>query len=502
MARPRHDEAPAFRAALDRLLGVLPPAAEPAVRTALLDEDAPLPPLAAVVQPALTIQQLALAAYWQALGVTPMAVTGHSLGEYAAAAVAGVIDPADAVRVARWRGELMDDHGEAGGMLAVAAGAEAVAAAIAASGLPLDLAVINAPDEVVVAGPVAALDSFARRLDGRRATRLTVTHGFHSHGLDPMLAPFRAALAAMPWATPRLPFVSARLAAVAAPADWPAYWAAQTREPVRFAEALRALDGLGPDIVLEIGPAAVLTRLARRSDLRAAPLASLDPDGGERQALLTAVAQIHVRGGRIDFAMLQAGRERRVAPLPGYPFERQPYWFEAPERPGRRAWLGEALAIAGGSTVYETRLPRGWLLRATGLSGDDARRAGMVALVEILAEALVATDPAGEVTGIELLAPVPTPGPPVRLQTVVEPSGVVVVYAATPDGFTPLARARLVAAEARRPAIQCAPSADARFAADPAALAAILPAGARPGRLCWRDGVGIDLAESAEAAAE
>ncbi|WP_424217353.1 SDR family NAD(P)-dependent oxidoreductase (plasmid) [Streptomyces sp. BI20] len=345
-ARPYADE-PVFREALDRCLDALRPWTDAPLRDLLLDpghED--LFDRTEVAQPALFAVEYALTEWWAALGVRPVALAGHSVGELTAACAAGVFTLPDTARLVARRGALMSRM-PAGAMLAVPlpeAELRRVVDALAAGGqLPLrpELAAVNAPDRCVATGEPAALARLREALDERgvSARELPVRHAFHSRHADPLLDEFAALVAATPARAPRIPVVSSLTGRPLTPeeATSPAHWARQLRETVRFSDALRALPPTAT--LVEAGPGGALSGFARRTlGTDRSVLATLgrphdDPD--RPPAHLTAVARLWETGTPVDWTALGERAGRRHVPLPTYPFARTRHWFE-PSSPSTR----------------------------------------------------------------------------------------------------------------------------------------------------------------------
>ncbi|MFD5433996.1 type I polyketide synthase [Kitasatospora sp. NPDC127067] len=258
-------------------------------------------------------------------GVVPDVLLGHSIGEVAAAHVAGVLSLADACALVAARGRLMDALPEGGAMLAVQAAEAEIRDAI---GGRLDVAAVNGPTSVVVSGPVEVVEEFAARwkAEGRKTRRLTVSHAFHSALMDPMLAEFAAVLAKSTFAEPRIPVVSTLTGSLAEPGllTTPDYWVRQVREAVRFADGVDALHRQGVTRYVELGPDAVLCGLAGQAVGEAVFAPLLRPGRDERETVLRALAALWAAGAGLDWsAVLPAGR--RVA-LPTYAFQRERYW--------------------------------------------------------------------------------------------------------------------------------------------------------------------------------
>ncbi|HMJ02174.1 MAG TPA: type I polyketide synthase, partial [Conexibacter sp.] len=285
-------------------------------------------------QPALFALGCALATLWRHWGVEPDAVLGHSVGEYAAAWVAGGWTRADALRLVAARAQLMDALPERGTMAVVFAGAAPVAAALAAEDPRLAIAAVNSPDITVIAGPAAAVTAVGRRLRaaGIASRPLRVSHAFHSPLMDPVL-PAVTAHAAQVAATPlQLPLVTAATAALQ-PAGTvldAGYWARQLRAPVRFADSIATLAAQGIDVLLEIGPQATLLPLAARCPAGAPLLAipSLVPGRPDPHVLAVGAARLATRGTPLRWQAVLGDRPAPKLPLPTYPFERTRHWID------------------------------------------------------------------------------------------------------------------------------------------------------------------------------
>jgi len=278
------------------------------------------------IQSSLYEYQVALAKTWMSFGIVPDAVLGHSVGEYAAAAVAGVFSFDDGLRLIRERERLMNALPERGTMAAVFADRERVHAAIRDSAL--SIAALNG-SHVVVSGTAAEVHAASEKLraSGVEVRALEVANAFHSQLMDPMLAPFESVVSQTALRQPEITYVSGVTGDVerSAIAD-ASYWLRHVREPVRFDDAVRRLDC---GIVLEIGPAATLLNMARHS-LDGCPVEFLR--GSEVQESLAALYEC---GIDVDWAAVP-GRGARV-PLPLYPFQRKRFWITGKTRADRRS---------------------------------------------------------------------------------------------------------------------------------------------------------------------
>jgi acyl transferase domain-containing protein len=392
MARGVYDAEPMFRAELDRAADLLTPHLGLDLRRLLFpaagaqaeaDEQLRRTRLA---QPALFAVEYALAKLWQSWGVEPRALLGHSVGEYVAACLAGVMPLGRALELVARRGRLMQSL-PPGAMLAVPLSEAEVVPLL---GPQLAVAAVNAPDRVVVAGAPAAAARLAEQLAvrgiGTRA--LAVGHAFHSPEVAALLPAWEAELGRTPLAPPEIPYLSTLTGtwATAGQATSAAAWAEHLRAPARLAPALAELLSDPSRVLLEVGPGQSLTVLARRQRPGAAGggggaggsgtartiLASLpgrSGPSGDLAFLLGALGQLWLAGVEIDWSAIQPDRGRRV-PLPTYPFERQRYWIApAPSSGATAAASGSAApvrraaaAVVLGTPVWRPALP----VRATG----------------------------------------------------------------------------------------------------------------------------------------
>jgi len=311
----------------------------------------------AVTQPALFAVEYALARLWMQWGVTPRAMLGHSIGEYVAACLAGVFSLPEALALVAARGRLMQEL-PGGAMLSVPLPEDEVVRSL---GPHLSLAAVNAPGRCVVAGPEDAVEALRGRLAERgvAARRLHTSHAFHSEMMEPILAPFVQLFAALELKPPQIPYLSNVTGTwiTAAQATDPGYWAQHLRQPVRFADGVRALCAEPDRLLLEVGPGNTLATLALRHPDRAAgqsAIASL-PHPRDRQParsfLLKTLGQLWVHGVAIDAAGFFADERRRRVPLPAYPFAGERYWIEAGDLSGVSSALG-----AGGRSSKKKEL--------------------------------------------------------------------------------------------------------------------------------------------------
>jgi acyl transferase domain-containing protein len=330
----RHDEA--FRAAMDDCLRVADANLDIDLRELTVDlkdveQARALLEQTRYTQPALFAIGYALARHLEGLGLRPDAMVGHSVGEFVAATLAGVMAPADGMRLIIERGRLMQGM-PPGGMLAVALTEdEAIAAGEAHR---VTVAAINAPDSTVLSGELENIASAERDLTERgiRCTRLRTSHAFHSAMMDPAVEAFGSALADVVLHAPRIPIASTATGAMLTDeqATSPAYWRSHLRVPVRFAGALQTLLAPGRCGIIELGPGATLTSLAQRqSDDGHVFVAALGTRGVvERESVMVALARLWAGGADIPWAEMFGRETRARVSLPTYPFERQRHWIE------------------------------------------------------------------------------------------------------------------------------------------------------------------------------
>ena len=330
---------PVFRAGIDRAAEALEPELGLDLRRLLYPPPEERREAAAKLdrtrftQPALFAVEHALAQLWRSLGIEPAALLGHSVGEFVAACLAGVLTWEDALALVALRGRLVDEL-PPGAMLSIPLPAEEVAQLLPGE---VSIAAINAVDRTVISGPVDAIgkleEQMARRLADRglEVRRLATSHAFHSAMMEPAVAALTQAAARIDLRPPQIPYLSNVTGTWirADEATDPAYWGRHLRQPVRFADGLRTLLAAGSGALLEAGPGETLGRLARRAGATRV-LPSL-----AGAAFLRTVGRLWLAGVPVDWPRLFPTAGRRRIPLPTYPFERHRYWTE----PGNRLAL-------------------------------------------------------------------------------------------------------------------------------------------------------------------
>ncbi|MBF6468486.1 SDR family NAD(P)-dependent oxidoreductase [Nocardia beijingensis] len=318
-------------------------------------------------QPALFAFEVALYRLVESFGVTPDVLLGHSIGELAAAYVAGVWSLPDACALVAARGRLMGGLPAGGAMLAVAVPEEEASAALDGYHGRVSVAAVNGPSSVVLSGDAESVAEIERLFGdrGRRTNRLRVSHAFHSARMDPMLAEFRAVASGVTYRRPTIPVVSNVSGAPAGDElTDPEYWVRQVRAAVRFAPGVRTLAASGVVRFLEVGPDAVLAAMTREClteqpdiEARCTVVAAARRGANEAGQLTAFLAAAHVAGVEVDWRPLFADRSPRRVPLPTYAFQRRRYWLPPTDgigdvgRAGLTAMdhpmLGAALALAG-----------------------------------------------------------------------------------------------------------------------------------------------------------
>ncbi len=300
-------------------------------------------------QPAIFAVSFALARLWQSRGVEPVALVGHSVGEFVAAALAGVFSWEDAARLVALRARLTQELPR-GAMLAARLGEEEAAEFLADSRLAI--AAVNSPKLIVISGPFDAIETLEAKFTERSITarRLATSHAFHSPMVEPVVEPLGAALRAVKLSAPAIPIVSSVTGEwlTAAQATDPEYWAQHLRATVRFSAAAGRLLADRGCALLECGPGQTLSQLIRQNSARTAQhevAHSIAEEVDESESIAAALGRLWLAGVPIDWRAAHPGREFRRIPLPTYPFERQRYFADLP--------AGVAMPIATAATDGE-----------------------------------------------------------------------------------------------------------------------------------------------------
>ncbi|MGP4002429.1 type I polyketide synthase, partial [Streptomyces sp. 8N706] len=346
--RELHARFPAFATALDEVAAALDPHLDRPLKDVLFAPDgspeAELLDRTEWTQPALFAIEVALYRLLHTWGIRPDVLLGHSVGEIAAAHVAGVLSLPDAARLVAARARLMQALPATGAMISLQATEDEVSPLLAGREHEISLAAVNGPRAVVVAGDRAAAEEIAAHFatQGRKTKQLPVSHAFHSPLMEPMLDGLREVAAELTYAAPNLTVISDLTGEPATDEQLrsAAYWVAHARGTVRFADGIRAAHAHGAGTFLELGPDSVLLApaqdtLGEETEADLVPL--LRAERGEERSVTTALARLHVRGTAVDWPAYFTGTATRTVDLPTYAFQHEHYWPETTPAPGPQA---------------------------------------------------------------------------------------------------------------------------------------------------------------------
>ncbi|ALU89427.1 polyketide synthase [Herbaspirillum rubrisubalbicans M1] len=346
MGRQLHEQQPVFRAALDEVDTLMLPYLGRSIIDLMHHGEEALLQQTCHAQPALFAIEYALARLWLHLGVAPVAVMGHSIGEFAAMVIAGALPLEQACRLIVRRGQLMQALPEGGKMLAArlteAQASDHLRQLPPALQEELAIAAINGQQDVVFSGSGSAIAVLAEQLAGAgcHCRALSVSHAFHSPLLDPMLQEWEQECQSVTSSAPATAMLSTLTGSWLQEAPSAHYLRQHAREPVRFHQALQALAEVA-DVVLEVGPHAVLTALAQRSPLSSPVqfVASLLRQQDDGQSMAHSCAALYRLGQDFLWEHSHPGATVAAHTLPSYPFDRHSYWLEYDEDAPRHAPL-------------------------------------------------------------------------------------------------------------------------------------------------------------------
>ncbi|WP_353473838.1 beta-ketoacyl synthase N-terminal-like domain-containing protein [Salipiger sp. H15] len=386
MARDLYETEPVFAEWMDRGLSALAEITDADIRALWLPAPGEEAAADAALQtpslqlPLILITEVALARLWMGWGITPAALAGHSMGENTAACLAGVMSFEDCIGLVHLRGRLFDSV-PAGGMLSVSLPAETLRGHL---GADLDLGAVNAPGLSVASGPQQALIALEQRLksEGIECRRIAIDIAAHSRMLEPILEQFRAYLRSIDLSPPQIPLTSNRSGTWMTPeeATSPDYWVQHLRGTVRFADCVATLATERSRVYLEVGPGKALSSLARQHpDVPGQQvLSSLrhpDEQIADDRYMFEVLGRLWALGAAIDWEQVWGGARRNRVVLPGYAFQRAPY-FIAPGRTQAEVapqylMRSDDVGAWGWKPVWRPRAAEVELDVATGLAGAE-----------------------------------------------------------------------------------------------------------------------------------
>ncbi|GHC94953.1 hypothetical protein GCM10007079_45990 [Nocardiopsis terrae] len=372
MGTDLYREYPVFAKALDEVADAFDRYLDPPLRSVVWAEpgtaEAALLDRTLYTQAGVFAFEVALTRLLESVGLTPDYLIGHSVGELAAAHVAGVFSLDDAAALVSARGRIMQDLPEGGAMVAVQADEDEVRLALAEAGGAVSVAAVNSPRDVVLSGEESAVLSVAERFAerGRRTKRLAVARAFHSALMDPVLEPFARVAAEVTYHPPRLPLVSnltgGRAGDEIRTGD---YWVRHVRETVRFADGVSHLLAREVEEFVEVGPDGSLSSMVQTcldDGERAEVTALLGGRSPEPRMLTEGLAALYTRGAGVDWSAILPETAGTVD-LPTYPFQRRRYWMSPP---------AEGRVVVETGTVADTAAPAApGAYRASGEPADD-----------------------------------------------------------------------------------------------------------------------------------
>ncbi len=324
MGHALYEKEPPYRDLVNHAAEVLQPLLEGDIREVMFAEADPRLTETRFTQPALFVTSYAMAKLWQTHGVMPDRMIGHSVGEYTAACLSGVLEFDDALRLVAQRAQLVQAQ-PAGAMLAIRL-PEAEVRPLLREGI--DLAALNSPKMTVVAGSFETIEAFEEHLKecGVASKRLRTSHAFHSCMMEPVLEPFEAILSETSFGSPHIPYVSNVTGTWVTDDETssPPYWASHVRQAVRFADGLQCLAESSTCVFLEVGPGQSLTSFARHTFGRGQGAVASLPDK-RATGLADALGNLWSSGGKIDWQIFYSEERRHRVSLPAYPFQHVTY---------------------------------------------------------------------------------------------------------------------------------------------------------------------------------
>ena len=378
MGKELYETQPVFRRAIEECSGLLEGDGKSGLEEVLWGKSSHLLDETAYTQPCLFAVEYGLARLWGSWGIEPSVVLGHSVGEFAAAWVAGVFSLEDGLKLIARRGRLMQEVQGHGGMAAVWAGEKKVRAALEGLEEKVGIAALNGPESVVISGYERELEEVKGRLEreGIRVQRLRVSHGFHSPQMREMEEAFEREAAGVKMEAPRVRMISSVTGRAVGREELSrgSYWREQVSAPVRFAEAMGSVRQQGIEVFLEVGPGGALSGLGRECIGAEEQLwmSSVRSRRGEWEQMLESLGELYVRGAEVDWAGYDQPYRRRKVSLPTYPFERQRYWLKEQAGASHPAQTDWQYRISWQPKTLAAYRPDGSRWLVTGGASDDA----------------------------------------------------------------------------------------------------------------------------------
>ncbi|HUL78058.1 MAG TPA: type I polyketide synthase, partial [Vicinamibacteria bacterium] len=330
MGRELYETQPTFKGAMDRCAEVLAPRLGKPLLEVMFGGEGSVLDETAYTQPALFALEWSVTELWRSWGVEPSVVLGHSVGEYVAACVAGVVSLEDGLKLIAERARLMQGLARDGAMVSLVASEERVREAIAPHAGEVSVAAVNGPESVVISGRREAVRRVVEGLErsGVKAKELAVSHAFHSPLMEPMLDEFEGVAAGIRYEAPRLGVVSNVTGRLLKGGEIDGrYWRRHVREGVQFFGGMKALREQGCEVFVEVGPSPVLLGMGRGcvAEGYGVWLPTLRKGRGEWEQVLSSLGELYVRGVEVDWAGFDRDYPRRKVVLPTYPFQRERY---------------------------------------------------------------------------------------------------------------------------------------------------------------------------------
>jgi acyl transferase domain-containing protein/acyl-CoA synthetase (AMP-forming)/AMP-acid ligase II len=336
MGRQLYDTQPTFRQALDECATLMQPYLDRSLLSVLYssDQGSTLIHQTLYAQPALFALEYALYRLWESWGIIPNTLLGHSLGEYVAAVIAGVMSLTDGIKLVTARAKLMQGLPATGEMIAVFAAAHEIQKVVDIDGESISFAAYNSPQNVVISGQPQSIVRVCEALTqaGIKFKELQTSHAFHSALMKPILAEFKHIATAISYRPPQIPLIS-NLTGKQIGADEinAEYWCQHLSQAVRFNDCLQTLNDLGTDIFLEIGPQPTLISIGQQCCFNREHLwlNSLHSGSTDWTQMIHSLAQLSVAKLPINWEGFDRDYARQRISLPTYPFQQKRYWIDA-----------------------------------------------------------------------------------------------------------------------------------------------------------------------------